>query len=144
MTVKEAPDSTPERLVVETTYDRPPLDVWRAFVDEHLIAQWWADEASTDPRVGGEIVASWPAMDWTMRGTFTDLRPGQRVAFTWSWDHESDTPERLVTVVLAPHDGGTLLTLTHGDYAAGDTDERDGHLAGWKNFLPAIAGLDPS
>lgn len=140
MTVIETRDSTPDRLVVETVIDAPPNRVWRAFVDANDLGTWWAQEAEVEPHVGGTILARWPAMDWTMRGTYTELEAPTVVAFTWTWDHEPDTPERLVRITLVRAGGGTHLTLSHGEYGPSDALERTGHLDGWRHFLSELNG----
>ncbi|MGI9529292.1 MAG: SRPBCC family protein [Acidimicrobiia bacterium] len=137
--VIETAASTPERLEVSTVIDRPQPAVWEAFTNAEALATWWSQEATVDPVVGGEIIARWPSLEWTMRGRYTELEPHDVVAFTWSWDHEPDTPERQVRIVLSPDAAGTRLTLTHGDYSPTDAEERSGHLEGWKNFLPSLA-----
>ncbi len=136
--VVETQASTAERLEISAVIDRSPATVWKAFTDAETLATRWSQEATVDPVVGGEIVARWPAMDWTMRGRYTELTPHDAVAFTWSWDHDPDIPERHVRIVLIPEAGGTRITLTHGDYGPNDTAERTGHLEGWLNFLPAL------
>jgi uncharacterized protein YndB with AHSA1/START domain len=53
------------------------------------------------------------------RGVFTEVRPPDRVAFTWGW--ESQDPElaslppgtSLVEIELTEKDGGTILRLRH-------------------------------
>jgi uncharacterized protein YndB with AHSA1/START domain len=135
----ETSRSTPARIELEMIVDAAPEPVWRAFVDAELLTLWWAQEADCDPVPGGVLEARWPTMGWTMRGTYLELDPPRTVAFTWSWDHEPDTPVRTVRVSLAPHGDGTRLTLTHGDYSASDAEERRGHLEGWQHFLPKLA-----
>ena len=139
--VVETQSSTAERLEVSAVIDRPPATVWKAFTNAEALATWWPHEAAADPVVGGEIVARWPAMDWTMRGRYTELEPHDVVAFTWSWDHEPDTPDRLVRIALTPEAGGTRITLTQGDYGPNDTEERTGHLDGWRQFLPRLQDI---
>lgn len=135
----ESPLSTPANLAVAGTVGADPPAVWEAFVDPEALTAWWADEAVTEPVVGGRIEARWPRMGWKMRGRYTELDPGRAVSFTWSWDHEPDQPERSVRVTLAATDGGTHLSLSHGAYGPDDEDERSSHLAGWLHFLPRLA-----
>jgi uncharacterized protein YndB with AHSA1/START domain len=118
-----------------------PEEVYRAFTDAALLARWWGDEADVDPVVGGRLVVHWPAMEWTFRGIYTELDRGRAVGFTWSWDHEPDTPTRTVRVTFEPARPGTLVEVSHGDYGPDDADERRGHLEGWRFFLDRIAAL---
>jgi uncharacterized protein YndB with AHSA1/START domain len=136
----ETAHSSALRLEIEgTVADADPDAVYRAFVDPALLTRWWADEGETDPVVGGRLVARWPSMSWVMRGTFTELDPGRAVGFTWSWDHEPDIPPRTVRIRLERSGDGTLVTLSHGDYTAADSEERRSHLDGWRHFLPRLA-----
>ena len=119
--------------------DSNPGDVYRSFIEPDRICQWWADESELDPLVGGRLIVRWPSMGWTMRGRYTELVPDRLIGFTWSWEHEPDTPTRTVSVVIESDAAGTRLTLTHGDYGDDDAEERDSHLEGWQHFLPRMA-----
>lgn len=119
-------------------------DVYANFIDADGICAWWPSEAEVDPVVGGRLIARWPSMGWTMRGRYTDLVQNRVIGFTWSWDHEPDTPERNVRVRIEAVEAGTRLTLTHGDYGSEDADERKGHLEGWLHFLPQLAAASMS
>jgi uncharacterized protein YndB with AHSA1/START domain len=76
----------------------------------------------------------WKAPAWFLRGRITAWTPGERLAFTWVWDHTPDAPEREVGVDFEATEGGTKIRLTHGPYD--DTqparEERLGHLNGWQ------------
>jgi uncharacterized protein YndB with AHSA1/START domain len=80
-------------------------------------------------------------MEWNLRGTYSAVELGQRLAFTWKWDHEPNTPMRDVEVIFEPvGDVGTQVTVTHGTYtnSSKDQEERDGHLEGWIYFLKRL------
>ncbi len=139
MDYHESDGSTPAVLQVTGFVAAAPETVWRCFTNAAAITSWWSPEATAEAHVGGPIVAAWPDMGWTMRGAYTELVENQVVAFTWSWQHEPDRPERHVRVHLAPQDDGTLVTLSHGTYAAHEADERTSHLEGWLHFLPKLA-----
>ena len=85
---------------------------------------------------------SWPLMDWHLRGTYLAFEPGERISFTWCWDHERDTPTRYVGVHFLPlEDGGTLLNLVQQEYTDRDAEERQGHIEGWLHFLSRLNEL---
>ncbi len=131
----ETSASSAARLELSGEVPGTPDDAYAAFVDPGRITSWWPDEAEIDARVGGTYILQWPAMEWTLRGVYTKLDPGGVVAFTWSWDHEPDVPERTVRVELSAADDGTRIVLTHGEYTPEDAEERQGHLDGWQFFL---------
>ena len=116
-----------------------PGDVYLSFIDPDRICRWWAEETELDPVLDGRLIARWPSMEWTMRGRYTELVPDRLIGFTWSWDHEPETPARTVSVEIDSDAADTRLTLTHGDYGDDDAEERDSHLEGWRHFLPRLA-----
>jgi uncharacterized protein YndB with AHSA1/START domain len=85
-----------------------------------------------------------------LRGVFTAFELGQKLRFTWRWDHEPpDVPTRTVTVTFTPDprdDERITLTLRHEPY--GETpeeqDAREGHLEGWTYFLGKLQSLSPA
>ncbi len=113
--------SAPDRLIMRGEFPPfAPATLFAYWMTPALFQQWWPQEATTEPR------------------------PGERLAFTWQWDHEAAHHSE-VAVTFAPRaDGGTTLTLTHGPYT--DTpesrEERRGHLEGWTHFLSRLHGLD--
>ncbi|MEO5951310.1 MAG: SRPBCC domain-containing protein [Chloroflexia bacterium] len=140
-TVVQQPSGTGELVV--TTFFRgvSARELFRQWISPELITQWWPQQAEIDARDGGEYHLSWPSMDWDLRGTYTAYNPGSRLAFTWAWDNEPETPTRQVDVILEPvGDIGTQLMLTHGMYTEStkDQEERQGHLEGWTYFLARL------
>jgi hypothetical protein len=81
-----------------------------------------------DMRTGGTFWLDFRP-DRAVGGTFTEVRPGELVAFTWS---EGSS----VTLVLSADGDGSHLTLTHTDIAT--AAQRDEDEAGW---AAALAGL---
>ncbi len=134
-------------LVVEGEYPNvTPATLFRYWTEPTLLKQWWPEEAEIDPREGGAFVLSWPKMEWRLRGTYSTFEPGQRLAFTWKWDHEPDTPVRHVHVALEPSSDGTKLTISHGPYRDSEIDqqEREGHLEGWQFFCGRLREVTSS
>ena len=127
------PQFTPERL-------------FAAFIQADLLTQWWSPTAETDPRLGGTYHVWWDRLGKHLRGTYREFEPGQRLVFSWKWDEEPQTPERVVEIDFLPAHGGTKLTLTHGFYedTEAGAEERRGHLEGWLYFLPMIDKLSAS
>ncbi|MEO7118118.1 MAG: SRPBCC domain-containing protein [Candidatus Limnocylindrales bacterium] len=119
-------------------------DLWRAWTDPARLAAWWPPVAKVDLRVAGSYRFSWPAMGWHLRGVYQVIKAPRLLKFTWRWDHEPAMPERVVTVELVPlAAGGTRVVVTHGSYGDGpvEAEERAGHLAGWKQFIPRLATM---
>jgi uncharacterized protein YndB with AHSA1/START domain len=68
-----------------------PETVFRFFVEPALMARWFGQQHTLDPRPGGifrvEVTAGKIA-----RGTYTEITPHRRVAFTWGWEGRDDLP----------------------------------------------------
>ena len=103
---------------VEIFIDASPETVFSFLVDRRLMAEWIGVFHSLDPRPGGLFQVE-VSRGNVARGTYTEVTPPSRVAFTWGWD--SDDPSlaltppgtSLVEIELEPKDGGTLLRLRH-------------------------------
>lgn len=120
-----------------------PAELFRYWTEPELLVQWWPNDAEVDGVRGGDYHLAWPNMEWHLRGTYSAFNPGQLLVFTWRWDHEPDTPTRVVTADFQPLEGrtGTCLYLTHGYYREDvphDAVERQGHLEGWQHFLARL------
>ncbi len=98
-------------------------------------------EVEQDPRVGGTYRMTMQQPDGeriVVYGVFREIRPPERVSYTWRW--EEDTPEdeveTLVTVEF--HDRGeeTELVLTHEQFAS--EESRAGHEGGWNSALDKL------
>ena len=129
-----------DSLTFEVVVAASAQDTFSYFVTPTLLAQWWAPAAQVDGRPGGEYVLSWPSQGWHLRGEYTDYAPGERLAFSWRWDHEPQLPTRLVSIQFEEAPAGTLLRLIHGVYGqdAVDQADRDSHREGWLHFLSRL------
>jgi uncharacterized protein YndB with AHSA1/START domain len=125
-----------------------PDAMWRAWTDPAELIRWWPQEADVDLSVGGAYHLAWPAMGWHLRGTYQAVEAPSRLAFTWAWDHEPDTPTRTVAIDLQPlpDGGGTRLVITQGPYGEGpdELEDRQSHREGWAHFLERLAELQAS
>jgi len=85
-----------------------------------------------DVRVGGRfrIVFGGPRGDeHEVQGTYKEVVPNRRLAFTWTWPRTTPERESLVTISFKPAAGGTELEFVHAQHF--DEKVRDGHLRGW-------------
>ena len=130
-------DANTDSLTLEADLPVPPSTVFDYLVTPDLLIRWWPPQVEVDARPGGGYVMSWPNQGWHLRGEFTDFDPGNRVAFTWHWDHEPDLPTRLVSIHLEPTATGTLMRLIHGAYGQDAIEQADraSHREGWLHFL---------
>jgi uncharacterized protein YndB with AHSA1/START domain len=117
------------------------FDYW---VTPTLLTQWWPKEAEVIPGKGGTYKFSWPSMGWVLEGKYLEFEPGEKLGFTWKWNHEPDRPGLYVELRFsdAPN-GGTLLHIGQGTYTDSpqSQEDRQGHIEGWIHFCMLLAGL---
>jgi uncharacterized protein YndB with AHSA1/START domain len=96
-------------LRIERTFQAPAEAVFDAWTSEEVIRRWWqaehhweTTEAEVDLRVGGvvRVVMRDPNKDveYGGGGTYTEIEPPTRLAFTWIWD--GDTRRTLIELDL--------------------------------------------
>jgi uncharacterized protein YndB with AHSA1/START domain len=150
MAIQDISTSTGELTLTSEFLDFTALGLFASWTRPDLLRQWWPPQVKVEPRLGGAYHYWWPERGDQLRGVFTAFEPGQKLAFTWKWDHEpADAPTRTVTVTLTPgsrDDERVTLTLRHEPY--GDTpaeqEARKGHLEGWTYFLGKLQSLSPA
>jgi uncharacterized protein YndB with AHSA1/START domain len=126
--------------------------VFRAWTDPKALAKWFAptDQFRTtvpefQARQGGRynIEMHDPSgQHHSVRGTFREVRPPERLVFTWTWDREPGQQEpgdTLVTVELFDRGGSTELVLTHERLP--NVEEREKHDHGWAGCLGRLEKL---
>jgi activator of HSP90 ATPase len=106
-----------------------PGRFYKAFLnsDEHAI--FTGAPASIDAVVGG----SFSVFDGFATGQNVELEEGKKIVQSWrmeeiGWDENHYS---IVTLVLYPRNGGTLLEFTHSNVPA---DKVDALAAGWVDY----------
>jgi uncharacterized protein YndB with AHSA1/START domain len=101
------------------------------------------EDVSIDARTGGayriamrEVAGGREGELHCVSGTYREVDPPRRLVFTWAW-YTMPERESVVTIEIAAKDGGSLLTLTHAQFA--DEPARDRHRAGWTSALEKLA-----
>ena len=95
--------------------------------------------ASTDPKVGGrfEIVMRNGEQDLPHTGTYMEISPHNKTAFTWKTPF-SETASN-IAITFTPNGDGTTVELIHTGF---ETEEsRDNHKAGWGKILGALENV---
>lgn len=150
------------RLFIQRIFAASREQVWRAWTDPEVIAQWWGPASFTAPvvkvdlREGGRYLFAMRSPEgqevWST-GVYREIIPMERLVFTDSFaDAEGnvvpastygmsgDWPlELLVTVTFEEHGSGTKMTLRHEGIPAGE--DRDMTEAGWNESLDRLAEL---
>ena len=130
-----------------TQHVAAPVDaVYAAWLDPDALARWWwvnipDTTYAVDPRVGGTYRVESAAAAITVEGRFLALEPPHRIEMSWTWvDDGVRGAAEHVLVDLAPHDGGTLVTVTHEVATPeGVADYR----AGWEHVLGNLSSRPP-
>jgi uncharacterized protein YndB with AHSA1/START domain len=113
------------------------------------LARWWGPlgfttpEVAIDLRVGGSYRFTMQPPDgdaFHLSGEFLEVQAPSRLRFTFRWDEPTpDDRETVVELSLAPVGPGTILTLTHGQFA---TEERlELHRSGWAESFGKLDAL---
>jgi len=91
-----------QELVLELShrYSAPRADVFDAWTNPQVLKRWWAAAptwetplAEIDAREGGSYRLSMRTDAGelhTVSGEFTEVRPLERLAYTWSWEQGPD------------------------------------------------------
>jgi uncharacterized protein YndB with AHSA1/START domain len=139
-----------EPLVVrrETQIAAPPATVFAFLTDPEKIVSWMGAEAMTEPHPGGlYLVKGVNRAGNNARGTFREVVPVHRLAYSFGWEGREEVPpgSSLIEIDLIERDGGTLLRMTHRDLP--NEAQCASHAKGWAHYLArlavAAAGQDP-
>jgi len=139
-----------QELVLELShrYAAPREEVFDAWTNPEVLKRWWAAAptwetplAEVDAREGGSYRLSMRTDTGdvhTVGGEFTEIRPPERLAYTWSWEEGPDaamagSEETLVVVDFLEDGAGTLVKLTHSGFSNGEI--RGMHIQGWEAVL---------
>lgn len=120
-------------IVLARVFDAPREQVFKAFVDPTLVAQWWGPRGFTtivdklEAKPGGAwryIVRGSNGEEDAFRGVFREVTPPERLVFTFEWE---GLPGHVLveTVTLEERDGKTTVTDTSLFHTP---EERDGML----------------
>ena len=127
---------------LERTYPVPPDRVWAHFTQPELMARWFCPNPSLETSCTLDVRpdGAWRCEmgPYAVSGTYTEVEPSSRLAFTWDFAHEDDPPTT-VTVTLTPEGAGTRLVLEDSETAP-DVGQ-DGHEGGWTITLQRLADL---
>ena len=133
-------------LHLRRTFQAPREKVFRAWTDPEELRKWWGPDgyetpiAEVDLRVGGAYrfgMRKLPDGDiFYLQGTYREVRPPERLVYTWRWEATPELGETLVTVEFHDRGGSTEVALTHELFP---TDKaRSDHEKGWNSILSQL------
>ncbi len=130
---------TPD-LVVTTTIEASPQEVFPYLVQPDLLVRWLCASVDVDPQPGGVFAADMGQTE--VRGSYVAVDPPYRVVFTWGIPGNEQLPagSSTVEIVLRPEGDATVVELTHRDLPV---DRQADHREGWTRLLGALAAILP-
>jgi uncharacterized protein YndB with AHSA1/START domain len=126
-------------LIIKRVLPASPMEVFRAWTDPAVMSRWffagsdWSVTAVSDLRVGGAYRVDMRAPDGSVHshsGTYREITPPDRLAFTWSNELVQDSLD-VLEFRLATE--GTELLLAH--HLPEDPEVYAQHEAGWSACL---------
>ncbi len=142
---------TASRVVVSRAFTASRHRVFRAWTEPELLMKWFVDSdgeisaCRMDLRAGGEYRLEGTVGDkpWAIWGTYLEVRPPEKLVYTWQWDNDPTLGEpqgdTVVTVEFRDRGAETELVVTHERFATAKA--RDEHGEGWKGCLDRLAQL---
>jgi uncharacterized protein YndB with AHSA1/START domain len=132
----------------ETFIAAPPAVVFAYLTDPEKIVSWMGAQSGSEPRPGGVyLLQGVSRRQRTVRGSFREVVPVHRLAYSFGWDDSEAVPpaSSLVEIDLEDENGGTRLRMTHSGLP--DADQCANHATGWAHYLARLstvaAGGDP-
>lgn len=120
-------EDTKKELTMTRTFEAPVEQVWNAWTDASLVAQWWGPNGVTnrvdtwDVTPGGQLKLTMVAgpelgplagQEWPMTGEFTEVTKPSKLVFTGKAIVDGkEILEDLTTVTLEGVDGKTHMTV---------------------------------
>jgi uncharacterized protein YndB with AHSA1/START domain len=135
-------------LRLERTFQAPAEAVFEAWTSEEVLRRWWhtedgweTSEAELDLRVGGAVRVAMrdpkKGAEYGGGGTYTEVEPPNRLAFTWTWD--GDTRQTLIEIDFEESDGATTVRFTHSGLK--DEETLRDHEDGWTKMFNRLGGM---
>ncbi|ASW06871.1 MULTISPECIES: SRPBCC family protein [unclassified Rhizobium] len=137
-----------EPLIVrrEAHVSAPPAAIFALLTDPEKILRWMGTEARTEPEPGGIYLVNVTGAR-AARGTFREVVPVHRLAYSFGWEGSEEVPpgSSLVEIDLIEQPDGTLVRLTHTGLPT--VEQCEAHAKGWAHYLDRMAavaaGRDP-
>lgn len=136
-------------LQLKRTFAAPREKVFRAWTDPEELKKWWGPpgygtpSAEVDLRVGGKYRLGMRKLPegpvFYLAGTYREVRPPERLVYTWRWEAEPELGDTLVTVEFHDRGGSTEIVLTHELFPT--EKARQEHERGWSGGLDNLAKI---
>ena len=138
---------TAAKLHLTRTFAAPRERVFRLWTDPEALKTWFGPvgystpSAEVDLRVGGQYrlgMRKLPDGDmFYLTGAYREVRPPEKLVYTWRWESEPELGETLVTVEFRNRGNSTDVVVTHELLPT--EKARDDHDKGWNSCLDRLA-----
>jgi uncharacterized protein YndB with AHSA1/START domain len=139
--------STQPALQMKRTFQAPRDRVFRAWTDPKELALWFhvSRDYSTlvpelDLRVGGKYRLEMRHKGGNVHkltGTYREIKPPEKIVFTWRWEADPSAHDSLVTVEFRDLGPSTEILLSHELLPSAEEREKHGH--GWDGCFEQLA-----
>lgn len=141
----------PFALRTRRTYAAPRDRVFGAWITPEAVRHWfihdpsdWVGAPEIDARPGGHyrFTVKYLGVTFTIHGTYLEVRPPERLVFTWEWQDDpllEEDGDSLVTVEFHEKGGATEVVLTH-EKLPSEAARRE-HAQGWEGCLDKFEPL---
>jgi uncharacterized protein YndB with AHSA1/START domain len=137
---------------VSRTFQASRQRVFRAWTDPELLIRWFVDDdgdmrvSALELRVGGRyrFEGSSKGHRWAIEGVFREVRPPERLVYTWGFPENpefGEPGETTVTVEFRERGDGesTEVTVTHEGFT--NAPSRAEHNKGWIGCLDRLGAV---
>ncbi|MGZ6164275.1 MAG: SRPBCC family protein [Myxococcaceae bacterium] len=114
----------------------PPEAVFPFLTAPEKLVQWIGLVAELEPHPGGLFRVDMNHRT-VVRGRYLEVRPPERVVFTWGHEDGTVLPagSSTVEIVLIPDRGGTRVELRHSGLPG---SEQEAHRFGWGHYIARL------
>ena len=133
-------------LSLTRTFAAPREKVFLAWTDPEELKKWFGPVgystliAEVDLRPGGRYrlgIRKLPNGDiFYLVGMYREVRPPEKLVYTWFWESEAEQGETLVTVEFRARGNSTEVIVTHELFLT--EKARDDHDKGWNSCLDRL------
>jgi uncharacterized protein YndB with AHSA1/START domain len=134
-------------LQIKRTVSAPRERVYQAWTDAKQFALWFHPTTDyttmvtqMDLRAAGAYRVEMHHKGGyvhTLWGTYKEVKPPEKLVFTWRWQREDAPPETLVTVEFHDLGPSTEICITHSNFT--NDEDRNKHNEGWTGCLGQLA-----
>jgi uncharacterized protein YndB with AHSA1/START domain len=133
-------ERTDGALHITRTVDAPRALVFQVWTQPEHVSRWWGPHGFTvisstiDLREGGGYRIEMRSREgtlYTMRGSYREIVPPERLVFTFAWSEPEDMTgfDTVVTVNFTERGGKTTFSFHQTGF--GSAEQRDAHIGGW-------------